>query len=66
MRRKINTGSKTIDALYTAVQKYCEDAGGKILVLGGVEIQRWPEDKAGQFRVAIKCLGKPPKFDAHA
>jgi hypothetical protein len=58
----INTGSKVVDALYTAVKNYVEESGGKILVLGGIEVQVWPEDKKGQFRVAIKCLGKKPEL----
>ena len=61
-QRFIKTGSKVVDALYTAVRNYVEESGGNILVLGGIEVQVWPEDRRGQFRVAVKCLGKKPEL----
>lgn len=59
-QRGIKTGSKVVDALYTAVRDYVEESGGKILALGGIEVQVWPEDRKGHFRVAVKCLGRKP------
>lgn len=54
--------NKSIDRLYNAVAYYVKKSGGTVVVAGGIEIQRWPEDRKGQFRVAIKCLGKAPDF----
>jgi len=51
-----------IDRLYSAVNKYVETGGGKILVIGGVDVQEWPQDNVGVFMVAIKCLGRKPSF----
>ena len=54
--------SKPIDQLYQAVIKYVESNGGKIVVIGGIAIQHWPETTESSFDVAIKCLGRRPKF----
>ena len=32
---------RDINALYKAIQKYVEHRSGKILVIGGIEIQGW-------------------------
>ena len=48
------------DKLYKAVQQYVENHGGKIVVIGGIEIQQWPEDSKMTFRVAVRCSGKKP------
>lgn len=49
-----------VDALYEAVSKWVEANGGKLVVIGGIEIMKWPLDRKGQFRVSIGCLGKMP------
>jgi hypothetical protein len=49
------------DRLYNAVQNYVEKRGGKLVVVGGIEIQEWPTDPEFCFRVAVKCLGRKPK-----
>jgi len=46
--------------LHKAVANYVEQAGGKVVVSGGIEIQTWPNDRKYQFRVAIKCTGRKP------
>lgn len=51
----------TVDKLYLAVQKYVEDRGGKIVVIGGIQIQEWPDDPKGSYLVAVRCLGKKPE-----
>lgn len=56
----IRTDSAT-DCLYNAVQNYVEKHGGKLVVVGGIEIQEWPTDPAFCFRLAVKCLGREPK-----
>lgn len=48
-------------ALYKAVQKYVEAFGGGLVVIGGITIQKWPQDNKGIFHVAVKCLGREPK-----
>jgi hypothetical protein len=45
-----------------SVQQYIESCGGKVVVIGGVEIQEWIKDSKYVFRVAVKCLGKKPVF----
>ena len=62
MRKRIND----YDVLYKAVQKYVENRGGKIMVIGGIEVQQWPEDSAMTFRVAIRCTGKKPTLKDEA
>jgi hypothetical protein len=53
----VKTASKATDALYKAVQEYVEECGGKLLAIGGVEVQQWPGDRPGKFRLAVVCLG---------
>lgn len=49
-----------VDRLYRAVGNYVKKTGGSILVIGGVQVQ---EDVGSvNYRIAIKCTGKPPKF----
>lgn len=46
--------------LYRAVRRYATSLGGSIVVIGGVEVQTWPSDPDGVYRVAVKCLGRVP------
>jgi len=55
------TGRKPIDALYRGVIRYVEEKGGKLVVIGGVQIQQWPGEAKGCFSVAVKCMGKKPE-----
>jgi hypothetical protein len=48
------------DRLYDAVIAYVEEKGGKILVIGGIEIQQFPEDLRNNYRIAIRFTGKKP------
>ncbi len=48
-----------------AVQRYVEAHGGKLLVIGGIEVQDWHEG-AFLFRVAVRCMGQVPKLEAKA
>ncbi len=63
LRNKI-TGRDPVAQLYRAVLRYVEAHGGALMVVGGVEVQVWePGDEArGKFKLAVKCLGKPPKL----
>ena len=47
--------------LLAAVQHYVMGKGGDLVVIGGIEIQRWPGDAVGLFRVAVRCLGNAPQ-----
>jgi len=61
-KRKQSTLSKDVDSLYKAVEHYVKQHGGNLIVIGGIEIQEWPGDVTGKFKVAISCLGKKPVF----
>lgn len=54
--------AQSYDRLYSAVQDYIEKNGGCLSVIGGVEIQDWPQDSKGSFRLAIRCCGIKPTF----
>lgn len=63
-QKPIRTGLAHVDDLYNAVISYVESGGGKLTVIGGIEVQEWPQDNAGIFKVAVKCLGRKPTFVA--
>lgn len=46
------------DKLLRAVAEYIESIGGKAIVIGGIGIQQWPEDRAMTYRLTIKFTGK--------
>lgn len=56
--------SASVDALYKAVQDFVEQGGGKVFVVGGIEVQEWPGDHEFCFRVAVKCTGRKPALPA--
>lgn len=47
--------------LLAAVERYVESKGGKLVVVGGIEIQDFHEG-ASKFKVAVRCLGRRPVF----
>jgi len=49
------------DELYLAIQKYIENRGGKVVVIGGVEIQQYPTDKDFTYYIAVKITGHRPR-----
>lgn len=49
-----------VDRLYKAVQHYVEKCSGKLVVIGGIQLQEWPQDNKHIFHVAVKCLGRKP------
>lgn len=55
--------SAHVDRLYKAVQNYVEKGGGKLIVIGGIAVQEWPQDNAHVFHVAVKCLGRKPTLE---
>lgn len=50
-----------LQKLYDASIAYIESKGGQVVVIGGVEIQHFPEDHEFNFRLAIRITGKGPK-----
>ena len=60
----MNTKKKVVkkdeeDILLDAVAKFVDKRGGKIAVIGGIEIQDWGEGEY-KFRVAVRCSGRRP------
>lgn len=55
-------GRDPVSQLYRAIVRYIESGKGKILVIGGIEIQEWPGDPAYTYRVAVKITGRKPAF----
>lgn len=49
------------DHLYDAVIKYIEAKGGKVVCIGGVEVQTFPNDLKFNYRLAVKVMGKKPQ-----
>ena len=53
------------DKLYKEIQRYIESRGGKVLVIGGIEIQEWPESLPYSFVLGVRVTGfKPNKAGA--
>lgn len=63
-KRKSPTMPAHIDRLYKAVAHYVEKTGGKLVVVGGVQVQEWPGEGPFKFVLGIKCLGRKPKYVA--
>ena len=53
---------KPIARLYRAVEAYVNHNGGKLIVVGGIEVQRWPLEDEWKFTVGIRCMGVAPTF----
>ena len=60
MKKKINTGDKYTDALYSAVRNYIEEHGGKVVVIGGVSVMHGPTDYKYNFSLLVRFTGKKP------
>ena len=60
MIKRSRASDRTIMRLYRAVAKYVEEAEGKVVVAGGVQIITWPGDASRNFVVGIKCTGRKP------
>jgi hypothetical protein len=50
--------------LLVAASRFIRAKGGSLLIIGPIEVQEWPEDRAGMFRLAVKCLGRKPNKEA--
>ena len=47
--------------LYKAIQEYVESRGGKVLVIGGVETIKWPDDREFNYTLGIRITGIKPE-----
>lgn len=47
--------------LLAAAQHWVHAHGGTIIVGGGIELQQWPGAPMGQYRIAVRCVGRLPK-----
>lgn len=48
------------DKLYKVVQEYIEGRGGKVLVIGGVQILQYPSDPKYKYSISIQFIGRKP------
>lgn len=62
LRRAPPNRKKPWEKLYEAVDEYVRSLGGKVVVMGGVEVQEWPGELPLNFRVAVRCTGRKPKY----
>lgn len=53
-----------VSRLYEAVEDYVRENNGKVIVVGGIQIQQF-DDKKFNFYVAVKCTGELPDFVTH-
>jgi hypothetical protein len=44
--------------LLAATQHFILSRGGKLVMVGGIEIQQWPADTPYSFRVGVRCMGR--------
>jgi len=51
-----------IRRLYDAVIDYVEFKGGKLAIIGGIQIMQLPTDRKFYFTVGIRCIGKKPEY----
>lgn len=52
---------KAINDIYDAINKYVLLCGGKIIVIGGVTIERSQYGNKYKFRVCVDCTGSLPE-----
>lgn len=57
VKRDVLAGRSPGLQLYRAVRRYVESQGGSVLAIGGIEIQEWPGEPKGKFRVAVRVTG---------
>ena len=56
-----NKKPSDIMKLYKAIQEYVESRGGKVLVIGGVETIKWPDDREFNYTLGIRITGIKPE-----
>lgn len=55
---------KHVDRLYKAVAAYVKASGGNVAVIGGIQVQQFPGERAYNFTIGIKCTGRRPQFES--
>ena len=60
-KKKVKTGDKYTDDLYTAVIRYVEKNSGTVVVIGGIALV--DEGKKNEYGVMVSVLGKRPIFE---
>lgn len=60
MSKKKKDPTVLIDDLYKAVQAYVEGNGGKLSVIGGVQIMQDDPMRKFNFGVVVRCTGSLP------
>ena len=61
-KKKASSLPRHVDRLYKAVAHYVEKNGGKLVVIGGIQVQEWPGEGAYKFTLGIKCMGRKPSY----
>jgi len=61
-QRDVLAGRDPTMQLYRAVRRYVESNSGRIIVIGGIQVQEWPGEVEGKYRVAVECFGRKPVF----
>lgn len=51
-----------VEQLYAAAENYIATEGGKLVVIGDVQVIRFPGDPELNFTLGIRCTGRVPKF----
>lgn len=49
--------------LQAAVQHWVKAKGGDIVLIGAIEVQQWPGEGVGNYRIAVRCMGRAPERD---
>ncbi len=47
-------------ALYDAVAAFVKAKGGNVLVIGGIQMLKWPDDRQHNFMIAVRITGIEP------
>lgn len=51
-----------VSQFYRAVERYVKAQGGSVVVIGGIQVIKWPGDFTGNFTIAVKCTGQTPEL----
>jgi len=53
---------KATDNLYKAVDAYVKAKGGKVQVIGGIQVIDFPSSPKYNWTLGIKCTGSRPEY----
>ena len=60
-KKKIKTGDKIVDALYSAVRDYIESRSGNVVVIGGIAVVDEGTAKYN-YGLMVRVTGKKPNI----